>query len=391
MSFKRYIWNMLNNSYNELLIKLGRQGEKRKFKDPRREVIYTKIVLAKEQKEAIDNLYVTNYGKKIPYTWHRHYTAYTGNFDVNYLPELLFIPEFERFENLNKEYTKVFEDKNVLYLLSKSMGVKMPKSLFMSIAGIVRDSNNNILSRKELKEALNNIGEAFIKPTIDSCSGNGCQVIDVQNGIDLKTGKSIFEIIDSKGSDWTIQERLICHESIRNIYSQSVNTFRIITYRWKNNIFHMPVIMRIGQGGSNLDNAHAGGMFIAVDDDGTLHQKAFTEFKNEFVEHPDTKLKFEGYRIDLFEKVLSTALHCHTILSQVGCINWDFTIDESGNPILIEANMNGGSIWMFEMAHGCGPFGEKTPEILRWIRLMEKTKHSERYKYAFGCMGEDNE
>ena len=151
-----------------------------------------------------------------------------------------------------------------------------------------------------------------------------------------------------------------------------------MTYLWKGNVQHAPVVMRIGQGGSYLDNAHAGGMFIALEDDGTMHSTAFTEFKNEFTEHPDTHFKFEGYKMNLLPDVIKAAERCHSFIPQVGCINWDFTINQQGVPLLIEANMCGGGVWLFEMAHGKGPFGELTAEILQWLKVMNRTKKTER-------------
>lgn len=62
------------------------------------------------------------------------------------------------------------------------------------------------------------------------------------------------------------------------LYSEAVNTFRVITYLWDGEVFHVPLALRIGQGGSYLDNAHAGGMFIGVNDLGELNDEAFTEF-----------------------------------------------------------------------------------------------------------------
>ena len=132
-----------------------------------------------------------------------------------------------------------------------------------------------------------------------------------------------------------------------------------------------------------MDNAHAGGMFIAVEDDGTMHSAAFTEFKNVFTEHPDTHFKFEGYKIDLLPKVIDAAVKCHSFIPQVGCINWDFTIAQNGLPLLIEANMLGGGIWLFEMAHGKGAFGELTPEILQWLNIMNHSKKTERDTIKF--------
>ena len=74
----------------------------------------------------------------------------------------------------------------------------------------------------------------------------------------------------------------------------------------------------------------------------------------------------------------------HANIPQIGSVNWDFTIDDSETPVLIEANVSGGSIWLSEMAHGCGPFGDKTPEVLQWLRFMNSLTEKERKKYAFG-------
>lgn len=367
--------------YDEFYRKRYRINEFKKYKDQRRIDIYSQVSLTQEQMKEIDDLYIENYGEKIPYTWHRHFTAFTGQFDKNYIPELLFIPEFEWFMDYKLEYTKVFSDKNILPMLAKNANVDMPKTIYSCTSGILQNAQHSIVSISDISDLS---GEFFMKPTVDSCSGQGCQVLKLENGVDSITGKTIMDIINSSGLDWVIQERLRCHHSISDIYPDSVNTFRIMTYVWKDQICHVPAIMRIGQGGSNVDNAHAGGMFIAIDDDGTLHEKAFTEFKNEFTEHPDTHLKYNGYQIMLFPEVLKAAKRCHSLIPQIGCINWDFTIDDNGNPILIEANIRGGSIWLFQMAHGRGIFGDKTPEILKWLRMMKHMKKSEWLKHAYG-------
>lgn len=386
MSWKRNMICFIQDWYDEFDRKYTRRIEFKKYKDKRRRAIFSKIALTPKQMKEIDDLYIENYGEKIPYTWHRHFTAFTGQFDKNYIPELLFIPEFEWFMDHKREYTKVFSDKNILPMLAKNANVDMPKTIYSCTSGILQNAQHSIVLISDISDLS---GEFFMKPTVDSCSGQGCQVLKLENGVDSITGKTIMDIINSSGLDWVIQERLRCHHSISDIYPDSVNTFRIMTYIWNDQICHVPAIMRIGQGGSNVDNAHAGGMFIAIDDDGTLHEKAFTEFKNEFTEHPDTHLKYNGYQIMLFPEVLKAAKRCHSLIPQIGCINWDFTIDDNGNPILIEANIRGGSIWLFQMAHGRGIFGDKTPEILKWLRMMKHMKKPERLKYPYGKIKND--
>lgn len=359
-------------------------GEKKKFRDKRRVEICNSTKLSQEQIDSVEKLYKNNYGKKIPLTWHKSYTAYTGRFDKYYFPEILYIPEFERYMNYNQSLANVLEDKNLLYIFAKASNVRMPRMYLSCQAGIYKDAENKVLDFEKACALISNIGVCFAKPSIGTDSGRGCEVYCLVNGTDTKSGKTSDMILKDLGKNFTIQERLVCHESIRKIYEGSVNTFHIMTYRWKNQIIVAPIIMRIGRGGSYLDNAHAGGMFIALSDDGTLHKTAFTEFKEEFVEHPDSKLKFEGYRIPLLPNVVDAVKRMHYSLPAIGVINWDMTLDESGQPVLIEANVNGGSIWLFQMAHGCGVFGERTPEILRWLHKMNETKYSDRAQYYFG-------
>ena len=359
-------------------------GEKKKFRDKRRVEICNSTKLSQEQIDSVEKLYKNNYGKKIPLTWHKSYTAYTGRFDKYYFPEILYIPEFERYMNYNQSLANVLEDKNLLYVFAKASNVRMPRMYLSCQAGIYKDAENKVLDFEKACALISNIGVCFAKPSIGTDSGRGCEVYCLVNGTDTKSGKTSDMLLKDLGKNFTIQERLVCHESIRKIYDGSVNTFRIMTYRWKNQIIVAPIIMRIGRGGSYLDNAHAGGMFIALSDDGTLHKTAFTEFKEEFVEHPDSKLKFEGYRIPLLPNVVDAVKRMHYSLPAIGVINWDMTLDESGQPVLIEADVNGGGIWLFQMAHGCGVFGERTPEILRWLHKMNETKYSDRAQYYFG-------
>lgn len=377
------------NAADRYSISRAKCYEIKKFKDSRRVGIYSSVQLTKEQIKAIDDLYINNYGKKIPYTWHRHYTAFTGKFDAGYFPELLYIPVFERLMTPEKSFSISLSDKNILSIFARGAGVKMPKDFLHCACGIFTDGNMNNVSISQAKEIMWNIGECFIKPTVDTSSGDGCFVACFKDGIDILGGHSVEEIISGAiGDNYIIQERVKCHNSIATIYSESVNTLRMVSYWWKGKLHYFPVVLRIGRGGSYLDNAHAGGLFVAVDDDGTLHRSAYTEFREEFLEHPDTKQKFDGLKIENIYKVFNAIEKMHACIPQVGVVNWDFTIDQLGDPVMIEANMydgkNGGGVWIMQMAHGLGPFKENLPEVLKWLAFMEKLPKSKRKNYGFG-------
>lgn len=368
---------------DRFLIHHRRNTEIKKFKDKRRVEIYKKVVLTKEQKRQIDEFFLENYGKKIPYTWHRSYTAFTGKFDVKYFPELLYVPELEHFMNSHSSYAEVFSDKNVLAKIASVSGVKMPETKVCCIKGMFFDSEGQMIDQSRAAILLEDCGIVFGKPSVDSCSGQGCCLIEIKDGKDLKSGKNVAEVFQELGKDFVIQERIKCHESLSTIYPNSVNTFRIFTYRWKGKIEVCPAILRIGQGGNFLDNAHAGGMFLAVNSDGTLHKTAFTEFRKAFDVHPDTGVVFDGYKISDFSKVVEAAKKVHHALPQLGIINWDFTLNEEAEPILIEANCSGGGCWVFQMAHGYGMFEENTADILKYVKEMKRLPRSERLKKCF--------
>lgn len=134
----------------------------------------------------------------------------------------------------------------------------------------------------------------------------------------------------------------------------------------------MPLALRIGQGGSYLDNAHVGGMFIGVNDLGELNEEAFTEeafteFGKRYKEHPDTHTVFKGYKLSFVPDLIKIAKKLHLNAPQLGIISWDLKVDQNGEIVLIEANTRGQGIWISQMAHGCGPFGENTADILRYV------------------------
>lgn len=193
----------------------------------------------------------------------------------------------------------------------------------------------------------------------------------MRNGIDIRNNQKIEKLLEEYQQNFLIQECLKNHKVLADLHPESINTFRVMTYIWNGEVKCCPIILRIGQGRKNVDNAHAGGMFIGIKDSGELCREAFTEFQKRYTEHPDTKIRFENYQIPQIKKIVEAAKKLHSKILQVGIISWDLTLDENENVVMIEANIRGGSIWLIQMAHGCGLFGEDTAEILKFIS--EKT------------------
>lgn len=366
------VHNFLNRLDKKYFLIQSTRNEKNKVSDPRRIAILKQVKLSKEQKKEIDKLYKDNYGKKIPYNWHRLYTSYTGIFDPRYIPELIYIPKIEA-KFVKDEYA-FLADKNLLPFIVGGIQNLRTASIYVScVDGIYRDSENNIITFVQAVEIVYNIGDAFIKPTVDSNSGRGCSVLNIKNGKDQITGTDIIDILRNAGRNFNVQEKLVNCDSLKKLNSSSINTFRVTTYIWKNKLYHFPLILRIGRDGNALDNAHQGGMFIGVDDCGKLNNCAYTEFQERFTIHPDSLVDFsQGYVVPETPNIIKAAYSIHSRIPQVGMISWDLTVDNKGCVVLVEMNLKGQAIWVSQMANGKGAFGENTEEILRWIGNFNK-------------------
>ena len=135
-------------------------------------------MLTKEQKKQIDDFYKANYGKKIPYNWHKEYYAISGKFDYRYFPELLYILDFERIMN-NPKYYDCLQDKNITNLLADKVGIKNPRCYLRNINGLVLDVNYNEINIEDVYNEIKIKDRVFIKPTVESGSGKNCEIVNL--------------------------------------------------------------------------------------------------------------------------------------------------------------------------------------------------------------------
>lgn len=364
--------------YDKLWVLKHERIEYRKQSSSQYKHIKASHPLSDEQKKSIDVYFKSTYGRKIPYDWHQFYTAHNGVFKPDYFPEFLYRPHFEHYMNYRNDYAEVMEDKNFLPNIVTAAGVAMPEVLVSRTMKLLRDGHGKVIDEEKAISILLNEIKVFCKPSTISYGGRGCFVFE-------PTDKhSIKDLLSQLGPDFVIQKLLKCHQSISSIYPNAVNTFRVTTYRWKDKFYCMPIAIRLGRGGQCVDNATSGGMFIGIQNDGTLNKEAMDIAGNRYSAHPDTGVVFESHRIEGVEDVIATAIRLHAQVPQLGVIGWDFTVDQEGVPVVIEANVRNASYRLSQMAHGVSPFLERTPEVLKWIKKMKHIPYSKRSEYAFG-------
>lgn len=329
--------------------------------------LYKKVHLSSNEKKSIDTFYKDSYGGKVSHRWHRLYQSYTGVYCKTYLPEIIYATKLA--DKMNPyNYADVLQDKNLLdVLFSEVEGVRLPYIHVMCINGTLLDLKRNLINLEHAISILYNVGDVVVKKTVGTSSGLDVMICNFVNGIDSKSGKKVSEIIRNVkwGGNFKVEEKINQYHELEYIYGKSLNTFRVITYILDDKMFYAPLAMRIGRGGSEVDNIHHGGLGIGVSHDGTLMHEAFSENQERFIKHPDSNVVFSGYRISKVPEILEAAQKLHLKVPSMKILSWDLSIDREGKIVLIEMNATNQSVWFPQMVNGKSLFGENTKKILQ--------------------------
>lgn len=317
-----------------------------------------KKILSDQQKSEITKYYENLTGKKVSLLYHEYFYSRTGVYSKEYMPIDLY--EADLIGRANRwDYYDAYSDKNMdeVYLPH----IRHPKTFLKNINGYFYRSGLPI-GRNEAIEVCSSINEAIIKPSLLS-RGKGVKQFSALNGVTNIDGKTVAEIFDDYKKDFIIQESVRQHPQIAALNPSSVNTIRIMTYRSGMEVIVVYAVIRIGRKGQIIDNQSAGGISTVIHEDGRLGKYAFGVAGNDKIEITDTGIVLENYPIPFFEKAIETVKRSHYDLPFFDIVGWDVSIDETGEPVLIEWNGNPGPS---QTACGTG-LGEYTERIIKEI------------------------
>lgn len=255
-----------------------------------------------------------------------------------------------------QRYIDFYEDKNTYdsYIL---LNDSLPKTYAKRISGgsmlLVDNDSFYQANQMSINDHLKNLGvdKCVLKPTIDSCSGNGVMMFQKGNGSYVSTKGVILSnaFLESFSDDFVIQEAIIQHPDLAKFNPTSVNTLRICTYRSVKDerIEVTGALIRIGKQGEIVDNAHAGGCFVGIDlESGHLHHYACDQYGNKYESWNSTSFAV-AYKIPNWDIVKEFARRVASYNHHCRLLALDITVDADGRPRLIEINISGFSFWLF--------------------------------------------
>ena len=310
--------------------------------------------------EAIENVWNPIAGK-IDF---RYWMVYKGMFKISPLlmPDDIYVRSIVRVLNpMRKCYC--LQNKNMYPILYKDL--RMPTTLINYIDGQAFDADNNMVSESDILSVLEHKASSsklILKPSADSCSGNGVMILDLDDADVCQTK------IQGAGKNFVIQELLSQSDKTKRFNPSSLNTFRVNTLNLNNSITVENIMFRHGRGESVVDNAGAGGICVGFDTDGRVIGKAIDAKLNVY-EKTLFGERYDELIIPELKKISCTAVEAHRrYLPMMGHAAWDFALNENDEPVFIEVNLGWPGI-MTEQLSSCRPiFGNRTTEVIEYAK-----------------------
>lgn len=272
----------------------------------------------------------------------RHSDFYMFRFEEKSLKEnMKFVPrsaELNLVRQVNaKKYRILLEDKSECYNLFKKYYkrdlIKVTKE------DIQRERANEIISK--FAEAH---GKFMIKPVNLYC-GIGIQILNSSILSDQRT------LVDSYKDGFVLEELIIQHEIMAALHPLSVNTVRIVTVNYGDSIEVKWPFMRVGRGDAVVDNAGAGGIMIAISDDGKTLAAA-DEDRHTFRVHPETSISLIGFEIPKWEELCNLTKEMAASCPDCHIMGWDMAYTEKEEWVVVECNYCPNLVSQFALDRG---------------------------------------
>ncbi|MFA1821441.1 sugar-transfer associated ATP-grasp domain-containing protein [Virgibacillus oceani] len=315
--------------------------------------------------EETQRYWQNHYGQMIEPSLNMAFMNLTGKKGTKIIPGTVMWDEIIPFFN-DLSITPGYRDKNIYDILMKT-----PRSVSTVLKCVRKhyfDSSNSNIDELNAKEKLLAYKSLIIKPSNNN-NGVGIEKLIIKNNQILLNGQvvTINDLANIYDSNFIVQEVIKQHSIMAAPHPSSVNSLRMVTFRWKGNIHHLLTFARFGANNDVKDNAGTGGVCLGVTDTGCFLDLAIDEKTQTYTHHPTTNFCFaELDQIPNFEEFKDFVITSHKDIIHHDFISWDVAVGEDGRPIFIEANF-AGATWLYQLAAQKPIFGELTDEVLHYV------------------------
>lgn len=246
----------------------------------------------------------------------------------------------------DKRFSLAWADKNYYDFFFQEY--IFPEAIIRSISGELYSKDYRHLSIEEAKNILEQYTEIVFKPTIDSGSGHGVSFLQSKDG-------NLWDQIINTQAKIVDKNFLICkkveqHSVMRALNKSSINIIRVISLCLDGNVEILSATVRVG-GTDKFTDFNDDTIFIGVSPDGRLKEEAFS-VSGQKVEKCMNGCDYKNIVIPNFKKIDGIVQRVHGKLSHFKMISWDFFINESGEPGIMEYNIRWQGVYYYQYCNG---------------------------------------
>ncbi|MCR6112305.1 hypothetical protein HXA35_18395 [Bacillus sp. A301a_S52] len=361
--------NEIREKYAELGIACNTKAFKRYFESGLLKQVNKDFI------HEVNDFWEEHYKKEIDPVLHLAFWNLTGKNDKRIIPGPVMWKEFIPFFN-DMDFRDAYSDKNIYDKLIDTS--KTVKSIIKRVRGNYFDiENNNVDSATAFAIIIKYNDDLIIKPS-NTDNGKGINKLSIENGICKLKGKSVTieDLEEIYGHNFIVQEKIKQHEVMAAPHPDSVNTLRMVTFRWKKEIRYLLTFARFGAHGAVNDNAGTGGVCCGVTDAGEFMDIAIDEHTNVYTNHPSTNYSFkEKAVIPNFDNFKKFVMNLHKEIIHHDFVSWDIAVGEEGEPVFLELNFRGAT-WLYQLAAQQPLFGNLTEEVMEYVAKSIKDRTS---------------
>lgn len=283
-------------------------------------------------------------------------------------------------------FIEAYSDKNLYDIVVRTE--RKPRTPVRCVSGSFFDQEYRSISCSSLVDILG-VGNSYILKPSRGANGKGIKkVLCTDGGLAFPEGEVQYkDLIDKFGGDFQIQELIRQHSAISEIHPHSVNSLRMLTFRWKGEIRYLLSFMRVGCDGAVNDNAGTGGICVGVDDYGKLKGFAVNKDCDVLEKHPSTGYDFsKQITIPNFDRFIEFVIKLHSDIPHHDLVSWDIAVSDCGSPVFIEHNFRG-ALWLYQIATGKPLFGKYTDEVACYLLSQ---KESPSYRFQSNCRHQED-
>ncbi len=316
------------------------------------------VPLTASQENDIKAYWLRLTGKKVPVYWHTYFYSRNGRFSERYVPTCLYHSDIIFRLNI-RQLAMAYTDKCAYD--NYFADVFRPSTIIRNINGSYFDSCHPI-SREEALQRCSHLKSAVIKPSMFGKWGTGVRVFSTDNGY-VSEKETIEDVFNRFGNNFIVQEKVVQHPEMSRLNPTSLNTLRILSLLYGNEVIILYAVVRIGRKNRVVDNETSGGINADIDlASGRIWDCAYGTPSEKRITHTDVGTLLKGFQIPSFDEAIRIVKDLHLRLPYFHLVGWDFGIDDQGRPVMIEWNRNPD---LSQTAHGPA-FGEMTEEIIKF-------------------------